>query len=49
MRKAESVLENEMQKILRDFDIETVHPNQARQAEQVQINKKKHNLEILPI
>ena len=41
MHKPESVLENEMQKILWDFKMQTDHPVQARRPNLVLINQKK--------
>ena len=42
--KPESVLENEMHKILWDFAIKTDHPIPARRPDLVLINKKKENV-----
>ena len=44
MHKLESVLENEKQKILRDFEIQTDHLIPARRPDIVLINKEKENL-----
>ena len=42
MHKPETVLENETNKILRDFKIETDHLIPARRPDQVMINKKEN-------
>ena len=44
MRNAESVLENEMHKLLRDFEIQMDHIISARRPELVIVNKIKENL-----
>ena len=44
MHKPKSVLENEMHKILWDFEIKTDHLIPARRSKLVLINKKKENL-----
>ena len=44
MHNPESVLENEMHKVLWDFEIQTDHLISARQQDLVIVNKKKENL-----
>ena len=41
MHNPESVLENEAQKLLRDFEIQTDHQISARRPDRVIVNKKK--------
>ena len=41
MHKSESVLENETNKILWDFEIQTEHPTPVRRLALVMVNKKK--------
>ena len=47
MHKPESVIENEMHKILWDFEILTDHPIRARRPDQVLINKKKRTCHLM--
>ena len=46
MQKPESVLENEMNKILWDFNVQMDHPIQAIQPDLVLINKKKRTYQV---
>ena len=47
MHQPKSVLENEMHKILWDFEIQTDHRIPARRSERVIINKKKRNCHLV--
>ena len=47
MHNPESILENEVHKILRDFEIQTDHLISARQPNLIIINKKKGTCKIM--